>query len=76
VRVAAGGPTAELSIDSAAAPLSVTLVANSTGFPSLVVSYVWSFGDGKSAKTSKPTVVHRYPPRTGSNPRSRNRRRR
>jgi hypothetical protein len=58
---AASGATAELSIQPAAGPLSVTLVASSTGFPDPVVSYLWSFGDDQTAKTGKPTVVHTYP---------------
>ena len=58
---AAGGGTAELSIQPAPGALSVTFVANSTGFGGPVVSYLWSFGDDQTAKTAKPTVVHTYP---------------
>ena len=58
---AADPGTAELSISPASHSLSVRLVANSTGFPAPVVSYLWKFGDGKSKTTSTPTVVHAYP---------------
>jgi hypothetical protein len=52
--------TAELSINPAAAALTVAFVASSTGFPSPVVSYTWNFGDGHTATTSTPHVTHAY----------------
>jgi hypothetical protein len=58
---AAGRPAAELSIDPAPAPLTVTLVANSTGFPAHVISYFFRFGDGKSVRSTSREVVHTYP---------------
>jgi len=57
---AAGGATAELSINAGSDPLTVNFVANSTGFPAPIVSYSWKFGDGQSATTTDPTVVHTY----------------
>jgi hypothetical protein len=58
---AASNPVAELSIEAASQPLSVILVANSSGFPSPVVSYRWHFGDGTSATTRQPRVTHTFP---------------
>ena len=57
----ASGPTAGLSIEPANGELTVTLVADSTGFATSVGTYVWSFGDGQKAKTTVPTVTHTYP---------------
>jgi hypothetical protein len=58
---AAGRPAAELSIDPAQGPLTVTLVANSAGFPARVVSYFFRFGDGHSVRSTSRKVVHTYP---------------
>ena len=57
---ATAAPTAELSINPAADPLSVSFVAGSTGFPDRVVTYKWAFGDGKTATTSVGAVFHSY----------------
>jgi len=57
---ASGPPKAGLSI-SARKGLAVTFVARSAGFSSPVTSYTWTFGDGGSTTTSKPTVTHTYP---------------
>jgi PKD repeat protein len=54
-------PEAEISIVSGHGPLNVAFVAQSTGFPSAVSSYVWTFGDGTTATTSRPLVSHTYP---------------
>jgi hypothetical protein len=54
-------PKAGFSINPAAGALTVTFVAEASGFPAPVVSYAWTFGDGRSKKTSKPTVTHTYP---------------
>jgi hypothetical protein len=56
----ASGPTAGLSIEPASGNLTVELVADSTGFPHPVVSYVWNFGDGQSTETNVPRVTHTY----------------
>jgi hypothetical protein len=58
---AASTPKAEISINPAEGALTVTFTARSTGFPSAVVSYEWTFGDGTMATTSSHEVVHRYP---------------
>jgi PKD repeat protein len=57
---AAGSPKAELSIEPASSPLSVTLEAGSTGFPAKVVSYFFQFGDGQTATTGSAEVTHTY----------------
>jgi hypothetical protein len=54
----AAGPQAELSIEPAPAPLSVTFVASAADFKP--ISYVFQFGDGHTVKTTSPTVVHTY----------------
>ncbi|MGO9197205.1 MAG: PKD domain-containing protein [Acidimicrobiales bacterium] len=58
---AAGDPTAELSINPAHRALTVTFIASSVDFPAPVVSYEWTFGDGKSKETKTRTVSHTYP---------------
>jgi PKD repeat protein len=58
---ASGGPEAAFSIDPAQPALTVKFVAQSEDFPVPVSSYHWSFGDGRSATTSKNTVTHTYP---------------
>jgi hypothetical protein len=57
---ASGSPRASLSINPAQDRLTVTFVAQSSGFSSKVVSYAWTFGDGASATTSSSTVTHTY----------------
>jgi len=54
----AAGPQAELSIEPAPSPLSVTFVASAFDFKP--VTYVFEFGDGHTVKTTSPTVVHTY----------------
>lgn len=61
---AAARPVAELSIEPASRSLSVTLEASSVRFGH-VVSYFFQFGDGKTVRTTRRTVVHTYPS-TGS----------
>jgi PKD domain len=58
--VASEAPTAEISIDPAPGSLTAQFVAASAGFSSNVVAYTWTFGDGHSAKTSRPNVTHTY----------------
>ena len=53
-------PKAGLSIAPGNEPLQVKFVAQSGGFPSSVVSFAWTFGDGTSSKTETPTVRHTY----------------
>jgi len=57
---AAATPKAEISINPAQGPLTVTFVAQSTGFSSDVVSYEWAFGDGTTETTSTNEVTHHY----------------
>lgn len=57
----ASGPEAGLSIEPASGGLTVTLVADSTGFTGKVVSYVWNFGDQQTTETAVPDVTHTYP---------------
>jgi hypothetical protein len=57
---AAPAPAAEISINPAPGSLTVQFVAASAGFSSSVVAYTWTFGDGHSAKTSRPTATHTY----------------
>jgi hypothetical protein len=58
---ASGQPSAELSIDPAPQPLTVTLVAASVRFPAAVISYFFQFGDGQSVRSTSRKVVHTYP---------------
>jgi PKD repeat protein len=54
------GPTASISIEATNGQLTVKFVAQSAGFSSTVTSFDWAFGDGKTAITSKGSVVHSY----------------
>lgn len=58
---ASGQPAAELSIDPAPQPLTVTLVAASVRFPARVVSYFFQFGDGQTVRSTSRKVAHTYP---------------
>jgi hypothetical protein len=57
---AASSPMAELSINPSSGALTVSFVAKSTGFPSPVNFYVWSFGDGHTRGCNCRTVTHTY----------------
>jgi PKD domain len=57
---AAGTPKAALSISPNSGSLGVKFQAMSGGFPSPVVSYTWTFGDGVSAAGPAKTVTHQY----------------
>jgi PKD repeat protein len=57
---ASGSPEAEISITPANGALAVTFTARSTGFPSAVVSFKWTFGDGAATTTTSHVVTHQY----------------
>jgi hypothetical protein len=58
---ASGSPKVGLSIRTVRQGLTVSFVAQSSGFSSSVDSYAWAFGDGRSTTTSTPKVTHTYP---------------
>jgi sugar lactone lactonase YvrE len=54
-------PVAAFSLGTTPADVVATFNANATKDPDgSVVSYVWDFGDGKTATTAIPTVTHKY----------------
>lgn len=53
-------PQAEISILSGRGPLNVAFVASSAFFPSPVITYKWSFGDGSTRTSPHPLVNHTY----------------
>jgi PKD repeat protein len=55
-----GNPKAAISILPGSGPLGVKFAAMSGSFPTPVVSYKWTFGDGFSSTGPAKTVAHEY----------------
>jgi hypothetical protein len=53
-------PVAGISISPTNPRLTVTFIAQSSGFAGAITSYTWTFGDSASTTTSVNTVQHTY----------------